>query len=133
MNQPLHTVVKCARCQKRIDPFVKHDCPAVHKVTLTMKQCVYPTIRFVAYEQRIGKQIFVPDPSLRGRYILTDRAVAIVACPQCKSIPGEPCKGRNGYWAGTHADRRTKVKWRERNAVASDVIENKEFDWEAYQ
>lgn len=79
-----------------------------------MSKCVYPTVRFIAYEERTGGKIFVPDPTLRGRYIYTDRCVATTQCPMCKSIPGEPCKryystyGDNGivYHTSTHAVRR---------------------------
>lgn len=74
---------------------------------MTAGVCPYPTMRFVAYEQRTpGHEVFIPDPSMRGRYVLTHRSVAYVVCPHCKSIPGEPCKGSHGYWAGTHTDRR---------------------------
>jgi hypothetical protein len=84
-------------------------------------QCPYPTIRFVAYETRLNNMIFVPDPSLRGRYVLTDRCVALVPCPQCKSIPGEPCKGKQGYWASTHVVRRNAV-WRKDKSGAADIV-----------
>lgn len=86
-------------------------------------KCVYPVMRFVAYEQRekMGK-LFVPDPSLKGRYILTDRCVGYVVCPVCKSIPGEPCKGSHGYWASTHADRRSVYQARKfQEAFKRDV------------
>ena len=100
--------------------------------------CPYPTIRFIAWESRIPKQIFVPDPSMRGRYVLTDRSVALVPCPYptCKSIPGEPCKFSQGYGAGTHAVRREAATARHRGVRAQDVIhfiEPENFDWEAYQ
>lgn len=92
-----------------------------------MKTCPYPTIRFVAWEQRVpGAQIFVPDPDTRGRYILTDRCVALVPCQQCKSIPGEPCKGKQGYGAGTHYVRRHAVRWSgKRGQKPNDVLKPK--------
>lgn len=98
-----------------------------------MKQCNYPTIRFIAWEQRTpwGK-IFVPDPSLRGRYVLTDRCVAIVGCSLCKSIPGEPCKGKQGYHASTHCVRRDAFRYGgQRAAVVNDVYEE-DYGWEAF-
>jgi hypothetical protein len=95
------------------------------KDTMPFK-CAYPTVRFVAFEQRApGGQVFVPDPSMRGRYILTDRSVALVACSHCKSIPGEPCKGSQGYGSGTHSVRREKVRWSERRKelkLVRDII-----------
>lgn len=100
-----------------------------------MSACHYPTVRFVAFEDRLGRGIFVPDPHLRGRYAFTDRSVALVSCPQCKSIPGELCKGSQGYWAGTHAVRREAARPRGRNILPqTDLLENEEtFDWEAFQ
>lgn len=102
-----------------------------------MSACHYPAIRFVAFEDRFGKNIFVPDPHLRGRYALTDRCVALVACPHCHSIPGELCKGSQGYWAGTHADRRNAARMKVRQHLPqNDVMEEEvleTFDWEAYQ
>ena len=96
--------------------------------------CQYPIVRFVAFEDRLGRGIFVPDPSLRGRYAFTDRSVALVACPYCKSIPGELCKGSQGYWAGTHACRRIAARPKMRNRLPqSDIMEVESFDWEAYQ
>ena len=98
--------------------------------------CHYPTVRFVAFEDRLGRGIFVPDPSLRGRYAFTDRSVALVACPHCHSIPGELCKGMHGYWAGTHSDRRNAARPRMRQCLPQNDIlegEHETFDWEAYQ
>ncbi len=101
-----------------------------------MRHCNYPTIRFIAWEQRTPYgQIFVPDPSLRGRYILTDRSVALVGCGMCKSIPGEPCKGKQGYHATTHCVRRDALRWGgHRGKPVKDVIpppvEN--YDWEQF-
>src|SRR5262249_37091277 len=90
----------------------------------TAKQCVYPTIRFVAIESRQPNMIFLPDPSLRGRYIYTDRSAALVTCPLCRAIPGEPCKRHYGttlrYHAPTHCDRRSLVRYT--TAVTHDQI-----------
>lgn len=97
-------------------------------------RCPYPTIRFVAYEERSPwGRIFVPDPSLRGRYILTDRSVAQAACSQCKSIPGEPCQGSQGYHAVTHTARRAAARYHrhERAVDVTEPVDN--FDWEAFQ
>lgn len=68
---------------------------------------VSPSIRLVAYEDRAGCFVFVAVPDERGRYLRTDRSVVLVACPICKAIKGEPCKGRQGYGGMTHAARRT--------------------------
>jgi len=97
-------------------------------------RCQYPTIRFVAWEERTQwGRVFVPDPSLRARYILTDRSVALVACPQCKSIPGEPCQGSQGYGSGTHTARRYAAR-HHRGERVQDFIEPVEnFDWEGFQ
>lgn len=83
----------------------------------------YPQMRFVAFEQRHPwGRLFVPDPSLRARYILTERCVALAACPQCHSIPGEPCKSAQGYGAAVHYVRRFAAG-RFRQEVVPDVIE----------
>ena len=67
----------------------------------------------------------MPDPSQRGRYILTDPCVAVVACAMCKSIPGEPCKRHYGidttYHTATHYVRRNAAK-RVDVEKADDVI-----------
>ena len=93
-----------------------------------MSENRYPTVKFIAYEDRQGAKIFVPDPLARGRYIYTDRCVALVACPLCGAIPGEPCKrhyktyGNNGtvYHCSTHHCRRQIVE-RRRLHVADDI------------
>lgn len=69
-----------------------------------------PAIRLIAYESRNPAQIFVAVPDQRGRYILTDRSVAMVACPQCKSVVAEPCRSRLGYCGGTHYARRNLAR-----------------------
>jgi hypothetical protein len=67
-------------------------------------------ISLVAYEDRIGKFIFVLVPNQRGRYLRTDRSVITVACPHCKSIIGEPCTSTQGYGGQTHHVRRLQAK-----------------------
>lgn len=99
--------------------------------------CPYPTVRFVAYEGRkTWGKVFIPDPSLRGRYILTHPCVTQVPCPQCRSMVNEPCQGRQGYGAGTHVVRQYAAK-RYRGIPVNDVIAIEEpeenFDWEAFQ
>jgi len=54
---------------------------------------VTPQISLVAYESRDGRRVFVKVPDERGRYMLTDRCVVEVSCPNCRSAIGEPCKG----------------------------------------
>lgn len=67
-----------------------------------------PSISLVAWEERAGNFIFVAVPGVRGRYLRTDKSVALVACPHCESIKGEPCKSRygDGYSGSTHFARR---------------------------
>lgn len=69
-----------------------------------------PRIQLIAYESRNPAKIFVAIPDQRGRYILTDRSVAMVPCEHCKSMVGEPCKSRLGYSGGTHYTRRNAIK-----------------------
>ena len=85
---------------------------------------VTPSIKLVSYEDRVGGFIFVAVPDERGRYIRTDRSVALVACPQCRSIRGEPCKLSQGYSGVTHALRRTaagKYRGQQDDVVVSPV------------
>ena len=67
---------------------------------------VTPHIALVAWADRPGRFIFVADPSQRGRYIRTDRSVAMTPCSHCGAIRGEPCRGRQGYGGSTHVARR---------------------------
>ena len=85
---------------------------------------VTPSIKLVSYEDRVGGFIFVAVPDERGRYIRTDRSVALVACPMCRSIRGEPCKLSQGYSGSTHALRRTaagKYRGQQDDVVVSPV------------
>lgn len=85
---------------------------------------VTPSIKLVAYEDRVGGFVFVAIPDERGRYLRTDRSVTLVACPMCKSIRGEPCKLSQGYSGGTHAARRTaagKYRGRQDDVIQSPV------------
>lgn len=88
---------------------------------------VTPSIKLVAFEDRPGGFIFVAIPDERGRYVRTDRSVALVACPLCKAIRGEPCKTghrHEGYGGTTHAALRTaagKYKGRQDDVTASPV------------
>lgn len=98
-----------------------------------MSQCPYPTVRFVAYEQRKPwGRIFVPDPMQRGRYILTHKCVAQVACPQCRSMVNEPCKGAAGsnYTSSTHVARQYAAA-RYKQEFPQDALERQCEDWEA--
>jgi hypothetical protein len=96
--------------------------------------CPYPTVRFVAYEDRkTWSRVFVQDPVMRGRYILTHRCVALAACPQCRSMVNEPCKGRQReYTSSAHIARMHAARFRRGEPVSdvTDVPEN--FDWEAF-
>ena len=85
---------------------------------------VTPSIKLVGYEDRVGGFVFVAVPDERGRYVRTDRSVALVPCPLCRSIKGEPCKLSQGYSGGTHAARRTaagKYKGRQDDVIHSPV------------
>lgn len=81
---------------------------------------VTPRIQLVAFEDRKPGFIFVAVPDERGRYLRTDACVALVPCPFCKAVKGEPCKSKQGYGGGTHHHRRTAGG---RGAKAHDVIE----------
>lgn len=85
-----------------------------------------PRIALVAYEDRKPEFIFVAVPNQVGRYVRTDKCVALVACPMCGATVGEPClsKGEPGsesakYGAGTHYARRNRAPW---GAHPEDVI-----------
>lgn len=68
---------------------------------------ITPSISLVAYEARDGR-VFVKVPDERARWILTDRCVVEVHCPQCRSVRGEPCRGvHDRYGSQTHYARRT--------------------------
>lgn len=92
---------------------------------------VTPRIHLVAYEDRPGAFIFVAVPNERGRYLRTDKSVALVACPVCGAMVGEPCgDGRaseDGYSATTHHRRRSLALARfGRGAVVGDVLHKPE-------
>jgi ssDNA-binding Zn-finger/Zn-ribbon topoisomerase 1 len=82
-----------------------------------------PKIHLTAFKDRTGGFIFVGVPDERGRYLRTDKSVALVACPQCHAIKGEPCKSRHGYMGGTHAVRRSAAKWLPERHGADDVTD----------
>lgn len=71
-----------------------------------------PRVSLVAYEDRTSRFIFVSIPDQRGRYLRTDRSVALVGCPQCGAMVGEPCHGHTGdKWSSvTHYRRRARAK-----------------------
>lgn len=81
-----------------------------------------PVIRLVAYESRDSAKIFAAVPDQRGRYVLTDRSVAMVACPSCKAMVGEPCKSRLGYAGGTHYTRRGLANGVSNKPHAPDIL-----------
>lgn len=84
-----------------------------------------PSIRLVAYESRNPAMIFVAVPNEVGRYVRTDRSVALVACPQCKAVAGEPCKSRGTrYTGGTHYARRIVARQISGKPHAPDVEKN---------
>lgn len=75
---------------------------------------ITPKIAMVAWEERNpGDNVFVAVPNERGRYVRTDRSVALVPCQICGAQVGEPClrSGTSGsvnarYGMGTHWQRR---------------------------
>jgi hypothetical protein len=88
---------------------------------------VIPKISLVAFEERYNSFIFVAIPNQRGRYLRTDKSVALVACPICEAAIGEPCRSRygDGYSCTTHCDRRTKAQLQgHRGAISGDIEES---------
>jgi hypothetical protein len=73
---------------------------------------ITPRIALVAHEDRAGQFIFVAIPDQRGRYLRTDKSVALVPCPQCEAATGEPCysPGGDGWSATTHHRRRSMAR-----------------------
>ncbi len=69
-----------------------------------------PKIHLTAFPDRVGQFIFVAVPDERGRYLRTDRSVALVSCRHCGSVSGEPCKGKPGYHGATHVGRRADAQ-----------------------
>lgn len=91
---------------------------------------ITPKIHLVAFEDRQTRFIFVAIPNERGRYLRTDKSVAMVPCPMCKSVIGEPCKTgskHENYGGTTHAVRRSAVQAQYRHLVADDVIARSEL------
>lgn len=71
--------------------------------------------------------IMVRVPNERGRWLLTHRAVAVVACRCCGAIAGEPCHNMRGgsarrYWTETHVIRRDDAASANRNGVPPVVL-----------
>ena len=100
---------------------------------------VTPRISLVAWEDRIGQFIFVAVPDERGRYLRTDKSVALVQCPHCAAAIGEPCRGsygRNtGYGATTHAVRRSRARalfghtLKAGDVIAPEPVETMPDEW----
>lgn len=69
----------------------------------------------VPYEAIPGL-VFVRVPNEKGRWVLTDKCVAMVGCPYCKAVTGEPCRRvmhcppRYKYHSGTHYLRRNLTR-----------------------
>lgn len=85
---------------------------------------VTPRISLVAWEDRAGQFIFVAIPDSRGRYVRTDKSVALVGCTHCGAVVGEPCKSKNGdgYGGGTHVVRRMAAR-RNHGTRVDDVLQ----------
>lgn len=85
---------------------------------------VSPRITLVAWADRKPGFIFVAVPNERGRYVRTDSSVALVTCPQCLAIPGEPCRSGTGeftrYGGTTHYHRRAAAG--RQRGQAGDVL-----------
>ena len=88
---------------------------------------VTPKIHLTAFDDRAGQFIFVAVPDERGRYLRTDRSVALVNCPLCGAMTGEPCFSgslqRKRYGGTTHHRRRLLAKLEHgRNPDADDIL-----------
>lgn len=83
-----------------------------------------PRVSLVAWEDRQAGFIFVAIPDQRGRYLRTDKSVALVDCPHCKAIVGEPCRHKNGdgYGGTTHYVRRNLANRRFHGWRVDDVL-----------
>ena len=80
-------------------------------------------VSFTAFDDRVGRFIFVAVPGERGRYLRTDKSVALVACPFCQAIAGEPCKHpQRGYGGGTHFDRRNAARHKFGHTLEADDV-----------
>lgn len=76
-----------------------------------------PKISLIAMDCRDPAKAFVRVPDEPGRWVLTDRCVVEVACSQCGSAIGEPCRSHlSGYRQGTHFTRRNL--WNRRSTKA---------------
>lgn len=77
----------------------------------------------VTYADRHHAFIFVPVPDHRGRYLRTDKSVALVPCRQCKSPVGLPCTSPGGDgWSGTtHRIRRMDAKNADNRSAVHDI------------
>lgn len=67
------------------------------------------------YVEGPDDKVFVRVPTERGRWVLCHPCVVTVACSDCLSLAGEPCKnqyhmarGIIHYWSDTHAGRRQR-------------------------
>jgi hypothetical protein len=101
-----------------------------------------PVVKMIAYESRDPLRVFVAVPNEKGRYVLTDRCVAFVACPHCGSAQYEPCRSHTGgsralvdpkYTAQTHYDRRhagteaiRQLRRKDQPVAYDDVIADQE-------
>lgn len=88
---------------------------------------IVPKLHMVGYDDRLPGFIFVAIPNQVGRYIRTDRSVALSPCSHCGAVVGEPCLSGNSksltisarYSGLTHVMRRKSVKYASK---ADDVI-----------
>lgn len=89
---------------------------------------VTPKLSLVAFGERTGDFIFVAIPDQRGRYLRTDKSVAVVACRQCKASIGMPCttRGGDGWSSTTHSVRRSDAKHLPNRRAADDVTTDAE-------
>ena len=84
-----------------------------------------PRISLVAFDDRLNNFIFVAVPDERGRYLRTDRSVALVECPHCGALIGEPCHDgrRRRYGGTTHVRRRSLANWEHgRKPEVDDIL-----------
>ena len=88
------------------------------KASVAPTACRNPVISMVAWESRAPNFIFVKVPNERGRYMRCDACVALVPCPYCEAVVGEPCCNINSrfhqgiprYNSSTHYHRRNAAR-----------------------
>jgi hypothetical protein len=82
-------------------------------------------ISLIAMETRDASRVFVRVPNEPGRWLLTDKCVALVPCEVCGAIAGEPCINRHKrYTIGTHFARRYAMNRLNPSARSRLIVED---------